>query len=146
MAQITRTDDITTCLQIRRVVFIDGQNVPEPEEIDGDDPNCIQYLATAKGAPAATARVKPLGKKAKIQRVAVLGTHRGTGLGAELMRFILTDLRADFDEAVLGSQLHAIGFYEKLGFEVFGPEFDDAGIPHRHMLLKLEEKSSWRGK
>jgi ElaA protein len=138
MTQITRTDDIATCLQIRRVVFIEGQDVPEAEEIDGEDPDCIHYLAQVDGTPVATARVKPLGTKAKIQRVAVLDAHRGTGLGAELMRFILDDLRAEFDEAVLGSQTHAIGFYEKLGFEAFGPEFDDAGIPHREMGFKFE--------
>ncbi|TDT73170.1 ElaA protein [Litoreibacter halocynthiae] len=139
MAQIDRTDDIATCLNIRRVVFIEGQDVPEAEEVDGEDPDCIHYLANVGGTPAATARVKPLGPKAKIQRVAVLDAHRGTGLGAELMRFILTDLRADFEEAVLGSQTHAIGFYEKLGFEVFGPEFDDAGIPHRDMARSLTD-------
>ena len=138
MAQIERTDDIATCLQIRRVVFIEGQDVPEAEEVDGEDPDCIHYLAHVNGIPAATARVKPLGAKAKIQRVAVLDAHRGTGLGAELMQFILDDLRAGFDKAVLGSQPHAIGFYEKLGFEAFGPEFDDAGIPHREMALRLK--------
>lgn len=137
MAQITRTNDTATCQDIRRVVFIEGQDVPEAEEIDGEDPNCIQYLATVDGIPAATARVKEMGKTAKIQRVAVLDAYRGTGLGAQLMRFILDDVRAEFDEALLGSQVHAIGFYEKLGFNVFGPEFDDAGIPHREMSLRL---------
>ncbi|EPX77750.1 GNAT family N-acetyltransferase [Litoreibacter arenae] len=138
MARLTRTDDIATCLEIRRVVFVEGQNVPEHEEVDGKDAICRHYLAHVNDLPAATARVMPLGTKAKIQRVAVLDIHRGTGLGAELMRFILDDLQDDFDEAILGSQTHAIGFYEKLGFKAFGPEYDDAGIPHRDMLLKLE--------
>lgn len=40
-------------------------------------------------------------------------------------------------EARLGSQTHAIGFYEKLGFAAEGPEYDDAGIPHRDMTLRL---------
>ncbi|KAG1647432.1 Uronate isomerase [Nymphon striatum] len=106
-------------------------------EIDGEDPDCVQYLASIDGIPAATARVKPIGTTAKIQRVAVLDAHRGTGLGAELMRFVLNDVSRDFKEALLGSQVHAIGFYEKLGFEAFGPEFDDAGIPHREMVLKF---------
>ena len=34
---------------------------------------------------------------------------------------------------MLGAQTHAIGFYEKLGFTAFGPEYLDAGIPHRDM-------------
>jgi len=47
------------------------------------------------------------------------------------------DLKADFTHAVLGSQTHAIGFYERLGFTPFGPEYDDAGIPHRDMRRAL---------
>ena len=139
MAQISRTDNITACLAIRRAVFIEGQSVPEDIEIDGEDANCLQYMAKVDGTPAATARVKPIGSKAKIQRVAVLDAHRGTGLGAKLMQFILNDLRPDFSEAVLGSQMQAIGFYEKLGFQAFGPEFDDAGIPHRDMMRSLRD-------
>jgi len=137
MVKISRTEDLEACLNIRREVFIKGQNVPEDIEIDGEDPECTQYLVTVDGAPAATARIKALGATAKIQRVAVLDAHQGTGLGAKLMRFILDDIRPDFDEALLGSQTHAIGFYEKLGFKAFGPEFDDANIPHREMTLKL---------
>lgn len=133
MLTLARTEDIATCLTIRRVVFIEGQNVPEAEEVDGDDSKCRHYLAHREGRPVATARVKPLGAQAKIQRVAVLEDQRGTGLGAELMRFILDDVQGEFDEAILGSQTHAIGFYEGLGFSVFGPEYDDAGIPHRDM-------------
>jgi ElaA protein len=40
-------------------------------------------------------------------------------------------------EARLGSQSHATGFYEKLGFVVEGDEFLDAGIPHRRMRRAL---------
>ena len=40
-------------------------------------------------------------------------------------------------KAKLGAQTHAIGFYEKLGFTVHGPEYDDAGIPHRDMSRSL---------
>ena len=65
----------------------------------------------------ATARVTPMGETAKIQRVAVLERYRGTGAGAQLMRDILEDLRPDFTTVKLGSQTHAIGFYEKLGFK-----------------------------
>lgn len=39
--------------------------------------------------------------------------------------------------AKLGAQTHAIGFYERLGFAAYGPEYDDAGIPHRDMALEL---------
>lgn len=37
----------------------------------------------------------------------------------------------------LHAQTHALGFYEKLGYEAYGPEFPDAGIPHRAMRRTL---------
>jgi predicted GNAT family N-acyltransferase len=36
-----------------------------------------------------------------------------------------------------GAQLHALGFYEKLGFSAYGPVYLDAGIEHRDMILAL---------
>lgn len=108
------------------------------DEVDGKDGECRHYLGFVDDVPVATARVMNLGKTAKIQRVAVLDEHRGTGLGLALMRFILQDLKSDFGNAVLGSQTHAIGFYEQLGFVAFGAEYDDAGIPHRDMKMTLK--------
>jgi ElaA protein len=79
------------------------------------------------------------GDAAKIQRVAVLKEARTGGIGSLLMRAMLDDLRQDgrYKKAILGSQTHAIGFYEKLGFTAHGPEYDDAGIPHRDMEIAL---------
>ena len=79
------------------------------------------------------------GAVGKIGRVCVLPVARGTGLGAALIRAALDVLRDEpgVAEAYLGSQSHATGFYEKLGFVVEGEEFLDAGIPHRHMRRAL---------
>ena len=37
----------------------------------------------------------------------------------------------------LHAQTHALGFYERLGYEAYGEEFPDAGIPHRAMRRAL---------
>ena len=37
----------------------------------------------------------------------------------------------------LNAQLHAIGFYEQLGYRAHGPVFLDAGIEHRAMDREL---------
>ncbi|MYS54571.1 GNAT family N-acetyltransferase, partial [Streptomyces sp. SID6013] len=37
----------------------------------------------------------------------------------------------------LHAQTHALGFYERLGYQAYGPEFPDAGIPHRAMRRSL---------
>lgn len=39
----------------------------------------------------------------------------------------------------LAAQTHALDFYARLGFEAYGPEFLDAGIPHRNMRLSLAD-------
>ena len=63
----------------------------------------------------------------------------GTGLGAALMRAAVERFRQvpGVKTVKLGAQTHALGFYERLGFTAHGPEFDDAGIPHREMVLPL---------
>lgn len=137
---IEETTDLETCRAIRRAVFIVEQNVPEAEEWDGRDGEAIHLLARdAAGAAIGTARILIEGQTGKIGRVAVLQAARGTGAGAALIRAALARLRATpgISRAKLGAQTHAIGFYEKLGFVAYGPEYDDAGIPHRDMALEF---------
>ncbi|WP_017998315.1 GNAT family N-acetyltransferase [Paracoccus sp. N5] len=137
---IEETTDLETCRAIRRAVFIVEQAVPEAEEWDGRDGEAIHLLARdAAGAAIGTARILTEGQTGKIGRVAVLQAARGTGAGAALIRAALARLRATpgISRAKLGAQTHAIGFYEKLGFVAYGPEYDDAGIPHRDMALEF---------
>ena len=136
--KITVTDDFLACAAIRRRVFIEEQNVPEELELDELDATAVHLLAVQDGRPVGTARLLIEGESAKIGRVAVLPEMRGTRAGAALMRAALDELRArGVTKAKLGAQTHAIGFYEKLGFTVHGPEYDDAGIPHRDMSRSL---------
>lgn len=136
--KITVTDDFAACAAIRRRVFIEEQNVPEELELDDLDATAVHLLATRDGRPIGTVRLLIDGDIAKIGRVAMLAEERGTGAGAALMRAALDELRArGVRTAKLGAQTYAIGFYEKLGFTAHGPEYDDAGIPHRDMSLRL---------
>jgi len=137
---IEKTDDIETCQAIRREVFVVEQSVPEEDEWDDLDGEAIHLLARdADGQPIGTARILLRGDTGKIGRVAVVKSARGTGMGAALIRAALDELRTlpDITRAKLGAQTHAIGFYEKLGFVAYGPEYDDAGIPHRDMVREL---------
>ena len=42
------------------------------------------------------------------------------------------------EKIYINSQKHAIGFYEKFGFEVTSEEFLEAGIPHKSMELTFK--------
>ena len=132
---ISETKDIPACRALRGTVFIHEQGVSVADELDDQDENAIHLLATLDGTPIGTARLLVHGTIGKIGRVCVLSDHRGTGIGAALIRQALVSLRKDasLTTARLGSQTHAIPFYEGLGFTAHGAIYDDAGIPHRDM-------------
>ncbi len=122
-------------MAIRREVFIEEQGVPEDEEIDPKDPQCVHFLAVDdSGQPVGTSRLLPGGQ---IGRMAVLSSQRGTGLGGDLlMAAVNYALEQSYTDIFLHAQTQAIGFYQRYGFEAEGPEFMDAGIPHRNMTFK----------
>lgn len=132
-------EDYAPCLALRMEVFVHEQGVPVAEEIDDLDDQAIHILARDGTAPIGTARVLIQDDTAKIGRVCLVKSARGTGLGRDLMLFTL-DLAAKtpgVHRAKLGAQTYAIGFYEGLGFSPFGPIYDDGGIPHRDMLKEF---------
>lgn len=139
MIRIAPTRDIATCRALRRAVFIVEQGVSEADEIDDQDDEAIHLLATDDGRPLGSARLLIQGDTVKVGRVCVLAPARGTGLGAALMRVAVDQARAipGVAHVKLGAQTHALGFYERLGFRPYGDVFDDAGIPHRMMVLDL---------
>ena len=119
---------------IRREVFVREQGVSEAEEWDGLDAQCTHVLARDRhGTPIGCARLLPDGR---IGRMAVLREWRGRGVGAALLRALLTvALAHGGPRPWLQAQEHALGFYRRLGFVARGPRFLDAGIPHREMVL-----------
>ena len=133
-----RSDELSTCLAIRRSVFIEEQRVPEADDVDGLDQECIQVLAFEGSEPAGTARLRIADGHAKIERVAVLERFRGRAIGIALMRKIEEIARElGHEEAMLGAQVQVIPFYEKHGWIAEGDVFMDAGIPHRMMTKRL---------
>ena len=126
------------CFAIRRAVFIEEQGIAEAEEWDDLDTVATHFLCWHSDGPAATARLMVRDDVVKIGRVAVLIDRRGAGLGLKLMRAMLrVGKEKGCRAAELDSQIYAMPFYERIGFVAEGPEFDDAGIPHRKMVRSL---------
>lgn len=122
---------------IRETVFIHEQGVPVELEWDGLDSACAHVLAwNDRGEAIGTARMQQNGT---IGRMAVLKDWRGRGVGRALLRTLL-DLaaRRGLSRVTLSAQTHALGFYERAGFDVVGEPFIDAGIPHRKMVKELK--------
>jgi predicted GNAT family N-acyltransferase len=143
---ISTAADMAEPLSVRRRVFIEEQGVPESLEIDEFDAEpalgttALHVLLRVDGVVVATGRLLlDAGERhAHIGRVAVLAGRRGRGYGRAVM-LALHELARDhgIDALTLAAQLHAIGFYEKLGYVARDDIFLDAGIEHRYMDLSI---------
>ncbi|STX30028.1 GNAT family acetyltransferase [Legionella beliardensis] len=138
--KVSATEDFQKCLAIRKKVFVEGQQVPLAEELDGKDDASDHYLLIVNDDIAVgVARVRYLDRIAKVERVAILDEYQGQGLGKQLMEAILIELKQNkkINAIKLSSQCYAIPFYEKLGFSTCSEAYLDAGILHKDMVLKL---------
>jgi len=120
---------------IRRLVFIEEQNVPEEMEWDEFDVSSIHFLVTLKDQAIACARLK---RDGQIGRMAVLEKYRNQQVGSNLLQFILElASKQGINPVYLHAQVSAIPFYEKLDFVSRGDIFYEANIPHREMLKNV---------
>lgn len=124
-------------MQVRRRVFIEEQGIPESLEWDEWDAPSTHALARGGGDAVATGRLLPDGR---IGRMAVLAPWRGRGVGrAVLDRLVRAARHRGLGEVVLSAQVNAMPFYARAGFVAEGPVYDDAGIAHRTMRLRLKD-------
>jgi len=69
----------------------------------------------------------------------VLSEWRGRGVGEAVLRVLLeAAAQRHLKKVEIHAQSHALGFYEKAGFEAYGEEFDECGIAHRHMRIDIQ--------
>ena len=135
---VTTATERDAAYAVRRTVFQDEQRVPPELEFDGDDDWAVHVIAEADGVVVGTGRVLLNPEYAKIGRMAVLQPWRRHGTGRALLDALLREASGrGATRAVLHAQVHAIDFYARAGFTVFGDEFDEAGIPHRQMERAL---------
>ena len=122
--------------RIRFTVFVEEQAVPPKLEMDEHDAHCVHALAYSDGRAIGTGRLLPDGH---IGRMAVLKEWRGRGAGRALLRKLIGAARARGDkEVLLSAQVHALGFYRAEGFEPEGAVYEEAGIPHQAMRMRLD--------
>lgn len=165
--RVTTRTELESCWAVRLEVFVAEQGVPVEEEVDDLDtaPTTSHVLATrADGYAVGTGRLlsdPDHPGEVHLGRLAVRADARGHGLGARLVVALeglaLADHGLGPDAAttgpdavatpgadtlsvtvVLAAQEHAIGFYERLGYELVpGERFLDAGIWHRDMAHRI---------
>ena len=124
---------------IRKVVFQEEQGVEEALEFDGKDEICDHLIAYLDQKAVGTARMRYLDDKTvKIERLAVLSTVRGQGIGNKILNeALLIIANKKIPEVVINAQVYIKGLYYKSGFVEEGEIFIEAGIPHVKMRKKL---------
>ena len=120
---------------IRTQVFICEQGITEADEWDDQDVISQHFVIYDQDQPIATARLL---QNHSVGRVAVVKVYRGQGLGQMIMLEIISYAQKQgLSVLTLSSQVHAISFYEKLGFTVQGNPYDECGISHIEMTMNL---------
>lgn len=125
---------------IRTAVFVQEQRIPKELEWDEADAVAVHAVAYNRlGRPVATGRLLPTeAGVARIGRMAVDRTLRGSRLGRDVLFALMDAARARGDaEVMLHAQQSAIGFYQRLGYQNRGEPFEEAGIPHQEMVARL---------
>lgn len=120
---------------VRFAVFVEEQGVPAELEMDEHDDASAHALILSAGKAVGVGRIQADGH---IGRVAVLREFRGNGIGVAIMKRLVEHARESGLAGVyLGSQIGAVGFYERLGFESKGEVYLEAGIEHVDMRMAL---------
>lgn len=118
------------------LVFTPEQLAAERDEI---------FLADFReGAPVATLQFQTRAETWKMRQVAVDPEVQGQGVGSRLVRFSEDwALRSGAERFVLHARESAAPFYERLGYEVEGPMFEEVGIPHFKMTKDLRARTGY---
>jgi predicted GNAT family N-acyltransferase len=127
-------------MAVREQVFCREQGVSREEELDGLDEHALHLLAVAPGSRRVigTLRVLLSASDAKIGRVAVERAWRARGIASRMLEIALATARErGCRRARLAAQLDATGLYERAGFSVESEPFQEAGIAHVWMGLRL---------
>lgn len=136
---VTTPSMMEDAYSVRKQVFVLEQGVPLENEID-------QYEAIAthivgydeNNLPFATGRFRPHDDGVKIERVAIIASHRKSGYGKLLMRFIEDVAKNQGHHSLmLNAQCHAQTFYESLEYDPFGEVFIEENIEHIAMAKSI---------
>ncbi len=136
--RIANEQEKISVFALRFEVFVNEQHVPPEIELDAEDAHALHIMAEEDSLTVGCARVILSENDAHIGRLAVKKAYRGKGVGASLCRFVIDHCqREGYGHIWLGAQLHAVGFYEKLGFKPRGEVFTEAGMEHIEMEITL---------
>jgi len=139
LEEVNDKESLAKVFDIRRKVFQIEQGIKEELDFDGQDKNAKQILLIYKGTPIGCARIRLIDNKAKLERIAVLSDFRGKGFGKILMNYLIAySKNHNVDEIYFDAQQYLESFYGALGFKREGDPFEEVGIQHIKMKMKIK--------
>lgn len=125
---------------IRDRVFAEEQGIDPALDWDGKDDQSVHLIAHYDHQPIAVARLREVEPHptVKLERLAVLLDYRCQGIGSELVYTAIAYSKDQgYQYMALHAQIQTTQFYQKLGFEIVGHQFEEAGIQHIQMRRPL---------
>jgi ElaA protein len=132
--------ELYSMLALRQGILVVEQKSPYPD-LDFADQTASHLFGKIGSDLVAYARCNWPSREtvfASFGRVVVSKRHRGTGLGKELVRRILARLGEESCDVAIDSQLYLERFYSDFGFVRDSEPYDDVGVPHVKMRLRLQ--------
>ncbi|SMG48033.1 Predicted N-acyltransferase, GNAT family [Marivirga sericea] len=131
-------DELKQIFAIREEVFVKEQKVAPEEEYDEFEEVATHFIAVdEEGVPCGTARWRFTQNGMKLERFAVLKSHRGKGVGQALVKEVIDNIALNPEsrgkKMYMHAQLTAVNLYDRFGFQKIGDQFEECNIMHYHM-------------
>ena len=132
-------ENLKKIFKIREEVFQKEQDIDKNLDFDGNDSKAIQILMKYNNEQIGCARIRFINSKAKLERIALIKKYRGSGLGKVLVDYLVFYCKSkEVKEIYFDAQYYLENFYKKCGFISEGKPFDEVGIKHIKMVMKLK--------
>lgn len=134
------TNELYQALKLRYDVFVVEQNCIY-NEFDDIDYHALHIFYHNKGKIIAYCRLYQKSENtASLGRIVVDKRNRNSGLGKKIILDAIDYVNQNWslmNEITISAQFHLKNYYETFGFEQVFEAYDDGGIPHIDMLMKI---------
>ncbi len=132
-------DHLQQVFAIRAAVFMSEQNCPYEEEFDGNDYCATHILGFVDGRPSAVIRIRYFATFAKLERLAVLKSGRGTPITRAVNEAAFEIIRRKGYVRGYGhSQARLLGFWEKFGFRAIRRNSTFTFSDHEYIEIEID--------
>jgi putative acetyltransferase len=119
--------------------FLNAENIQALKPSVSEAIQSIEMLVTANNEHGIAVAFMGV-ERDKIEMLFVTPQARGTGIGRQLISYAVDELNARYVD-VNEQNPQAAGFYERMGFEIFGrSELDAQGNPYPLLRMRLKER------